>query len=97
MARVFYPTTSVLGAEVNPNMARKQSKAVPEGNDLVPHHDEFGSGEPTMTELHRMLKLRLDGTDKELDELIGKTIVINQRLAVCSIKLSIDVSPRRQA
>ena len=32
-------------------MPRKQGKAVPEGNDPVPHHDEFGSDEPTMGDL----------------------------------------------
>ena len=41
-------------------MPRKQGKAVPEGNGLIPHHDEFGSDEPTMVDLCRVLKKNFD-------------------------------------
>ena len=41
-------------------MPRKWSKAVPEGNDLVPRHDEFGSDEPTIVDLYRMLEESFD-------------------------------------
>ena len=33
-------------------MPRKWSKAVPEGNGLVPHHDELGYREPMMADLY---------------------------------------------
>ena len=67
--------------EVNPEMPRNRSKAVPEGKSPFPHHDEFGSGEPTMTELYRMLEERFDRSDKQLHELIGKMRATNPRLA----------------
>ena len=66
MARVFY-RTSDLGAEVNSNMSRNRSKAVPEGNGPVPHRGEFGSGEPTMADLYQMFKNNFDRMDKNLD------------------------------
>ena len=62
-------------------MPRNRSKAVPKDNDPFPHHDEFGSSEPTMAELYRMLEGRFDRLDKQLDELIGKMRATNQRLA----------------
>ena len=46
VARVFYPT-SVLGAEVDPEMPRMKSKTVLEGNDRVPQ-DRSGLGGFTM-------------------------------------------------
>ena len=64
-------------------MPRNRSKAVPEGNDPCPHHNEFGSGEPTMmVEVHRMLEELFYRSDKQLDELIGKieACAINHRL-----------------
>ena len=39
-------------------MPRKQGKAVPEGNDTVPHHDEFRSYQPTMADVYRMITIR---------------------------------------
>ena len=65
MARVFYHISD-LGAEVSPNMSRNRSKAVPEGNDSVPHHSEFGSDEPTMVDLYRMLE---ESFDRQLDRM----------------------------
>ena len=41
-------------------MPRKQGKDVPKGNDPVPHYDEFGSDEPTMVDLYRMLEESFD-------------------------------------
>ena len=60
---------------------RNRSKAVPEGNGPFPHHDEFGSGEPTMAEVYRMLEELFDRSDKQLDELKRKMGETNQRLA----------------
>ena len=53
-------SSSVPDPKVNPNMSWKQSKAVPESNGPVLHHDEIGSGEPTMADLCRMLKNNFD-------------------------------------
>ena len=68
-------------------MPRKQSKAVPKGNGLILHHDEIGSGKPTMADLYQMLEERfdrmdknIDRTDEQLDELIGRTRETSQRL-----------------
>ena len=42
-------------------MPRKQSKAVPESNGSLPHHDEFGSDdEPTMADICRLFVERFD-------------------------------------
>ena len=94
MASVFYHTSD-LGVEVNPNMSRNRSKAVPEGNGPVPHRDELESGEPTMAGLYQMLKKNFDRMEKNLDmmpshfdrqykqlgELTEKMKHTNQRLA----------------
>ena len=50
-------------------MPRKWSKAVPEGNDLAPHHDEFGSREPTLADTYRMFEEWFDRMDKNLDRM----------------------------
>ena len=41
-------------------MPRKQGKAAFEGIRPVPHHDEFGSREPTMADLYRIFEERFD-------------------------------------
>ena len=40
-------------------MLRKAIKAVPEGNDPVPQKEEFGSGQPTMEDVYRRMKLMM--------------------------------------
>ena len=50
-------------------MPRKESKAVPEGNGPVPCQDKFGSGQPTMADLHRMIEERFDHLDRYLDRM----------------------------
>ena len=71
----------VLGAEVQPEIPRKWSKAVPEGNGLVPQQDEFGLEQPTLAEFYRMIEEGFDRSDRKLDELIEKTREGNRRLA----------------
>ena len=51
---------NILDVVVNPEMSRNRSKAVSEGNDPVPYHDEFGSGEPAMADLYRILEETFD-------------------------------------
>ena len=41
-------------------MQRKESEAVPEGNDPVPQQEEFGSGEPTLEGLYILFEERFD-------------------------------------
>ena len=62
-------------------MPRIKSKAVPEGNGPVPHHDEFGFDEPTMADLYRMIKERFDRSDEKFDERTETMKATNQRLA----------------
>ena len=46
-------------------MPRKESKAVPEGNDgPVPQQKEFGSGQPTLADVYRMFKEQFDRSDR---------------------------------
>ena len=51
--------TSVLDVEVDPDMPREQSMTVLKGNGPVPHHDEFGPGEPTTTGLYNNVGRKL--------------------------------------
>ena len=85
----------VLDVEVYPEMPRKWSKAVSEGNNPVPHQDEIGPDQPTVAALYRMIKERFDKLDrnlermmryfdqqdKRLDELTEKMREARQRLA----------------
>ena len=92
MARLFYHTSD-LDVEVNLNISRNRNKAVPAVNGPVPHHDDFGSGEPTMmADLYRMMgenfdshliriKSRLDLQHKKLVKLTQNMRATNQRLA----------------
>ena len=80
MVRV-YKHTSVLDIEVYHNMPRNWSKAVLEGNDLVPYQEEFGRDQPTLADVyqlflekfHRQLKImksHFDQQEKKLGELM---------------------------
>ena len=71
-----------LDVEVNPKMPQTESKTVPEGNSPFPNHHEFGSGEPTMAELYRLLKERFAGTNTHCWETFAGIMKrINQHLA----------------
>ena len=48
-------------------MPRKESGAVPEGNSFVPHQNEFGSGQPAIADLYRLVKERFIQSDRYLD------------------------------
>ena len=45
------------------------SKAVPEGNCPVLRQDEFGSDQPTIADIYRMIKERFDQSDRYLDRM----------------------------
>ena len=63
-------------------MPRKESKAVPEGNDgPVPQQEEFGSGQPTLADVCRVFKERLDKSDRRLKKLSDEMKRMDQRLA----------------
>ena len=53
-------------------MLRKASEAVPEGNDPILQQEEFGSGQPTMEDVYRMMKEAFDRWDRKLDEIPDK-------------------------
>ena len=50
-------------------MLRKASEAVPEGNDPVPQKEELGSGQPTMEDVHRRIKLMMSHFEEQMDEI----------------------------
>ena len=50
-------------------MLRKESEAVPEGNDSVPQQDEFGSGQPTLVDALRIVKEALDVCHRIFDKI----------------------------
>ena len=56
----------VLGAEVYPDTPRNRSKAAPEGNGPVPHHDELGTDQCTLADIYRLFAERLD---RQLNEM----------------------------
>ena len=41
-------------------MPRKESEAVPEGNGPLPQQEQFGSGQPTLEDVYRMLCEAID-------------------------------------
>ena len=69
-------------------MSRKWSKAIPEGNDPVPHQEEIGPDQPTLADVYRLFEERFDRQLKlmkshfdQLDELMEKTRETNRSLA----------------
>ena len=58
-------------------MLRKATKAVPEGNDPVPQKEELGSGQPTMEDVYRRMKLMMSHFEENMDELSD---VMNQHV-----------------
>ena len=48
-------------------MPWKESEAVPEGNGPVPQQEEFGSGQPTLEEISRMIDGFVDRFEKRVD------------------------------
>ena len=50
-------------------MLRKESEAVSEGNGPVPHQEEFGSGQPTLEEVCRMIKEALKVCNRSFDKM----------------------------
>ena len=58
-------------------MPRKATKAVPEGNDPVPQKEELGSGQPTMEDVYRRMKLMMSHFEENMDELSD---VMNQHV-----------------
>ena len=50
-------------------MLRKAIKAVPEGNDPVSQKEELGSGQPTMEDVYRRMKLMMSHFEEKMDEL----------------------------
>ena len=50
-------------------MLRKASEAVPEGNDPVPQKEELGSGQPTMEDVYRRMKLMMSHFEEHMDKL----------------------------
>ena len=62
-------------------MPRKESEAVPEGNGPVPQQEEFGSGQPTLADVYRMVKEVFGGWDRKLDEIAKGMRAMDQRAA----------------
>ena len=48
-------------------MPRKESKAIPEGNDPVSQQEEFGSGEPTLADVYGMMEKLFDISDRKVE------------------------------
>ena len=62
-------------------MPRKESEAVPEGNGLVPQQEQFGSDQPTMADVYRMIEELFDRSDRKFDELTGEMRGTRRRVA----------------
>ena len=50
-------------------MPRKESEAVPEDNGPVPQQEKFGSGQPTLADVYRMMEELFDKSDRYLDSI----------------------------
>ena len=68
-----------------PEIPRKQSKPVPEGNCPVSQYDEFGPDQPTLADMYLLFKERLarqlSRMKSHLDDLVKKVRETRQRLA----------------
>ena len=53
-------------------MPRKESEAVSEGNEPVPQQKKFGSGQPTLADVYRMMDELFDIWDRESEELFDR-------------------------
>ena len=66
-------------------MPWKKSEAVPEGNGPVPQQEEFGSGQPTLEEISRMIDGFVDRFEKRVDshfeQLLSEEMKMDQHLA----------------
>ena len=62
-------------------MPRNWSEAVPEGNGPVPQQEEFGSDQPTVVYIYRMIKELFDESDRKLDEFMENLRATDQREA----------------
>ena len=62
-------------------MPRKESKAIPEDNDPVSQQEEFGSDQPTMADVYRMIEELFDKLDRKLYELTENLRATDQRVA----------------
>ena len=61
-------------------MLRKPIKAVPEGNDPVPLKEELGSGQPTMEDVYRRMKLMMSHFEEKMDELSEEMRMMDQHV-----------------
>ena len=62
-------------------MPPKESKAVPESNGPVPQQEQFGSGQPTLAGVYRMMNELFDRSDRRLEKLSDEMGRMGQRLA----------------
>ena len=51
-------------------MLRKESEAVPEGSGSVPQQEKFGSGQPALEDVYRMMKEVFKVWDTKMDKLL---------------------------
>ena len=54
-------------------MLRKESEAVCEGNGPVPQQEEFGSGQPTLADVYRMMEELFDRWERNSEELFDRS------------------------
>ena len=50
-------------------MLRKANEAVPGGDDPVPQKEELGSGQPTMEDVYRRIKLMMSHFEEQMDDI----------------------------
>ena len=62
-------------------MPRKESEAGPKGNGPVPQQEEFGSGQPTLANVYRMVEERFDKSECRPEKLTNDLTSMNQRVA----------------
>ena len=62
-------------------MPRNWSKPVVEGNSPAPPQEEFGSDQPTLADIYRMIEELFDKSDRKMDKLAEEIRVTDQRLA----------------
>ena len=49
-------------------MPRKENEAIPESNGTIPQQEEFGSDQPTLADVYRMMEELFDKSDSKIDK-----------------------------
>ena len=79
---MFQHTSGIVDLDIEgyPNMLRKESEAVYEGNGPVPRQEEFGPDQPTLTDVYRLFEKRFERELKGVKSHLAKTDMLANKI-----------------